>query len=69
MKKLAVRIATVLAATALAMPALACDGMKTTTATSASKKPAVASRANANQEKGAAKAKPASEAKPASAAN
>ena len=69
MKKLAVRIAAVLAAATLAAPALACDGMKTTTATSASKKPAVASSANANQEKGAAKAKPASEAKPASAAN
>jgi predicted secreted protein len=67
MKKVAVRIAAVLAAAGLAVPALACDYMKSTT-TSASKKPAVA-KASTAKEKAAAKAKPASEAKPATAAN
>lgn len=69
MKKIAARIAAALAAVALATPALACDYMKTNTTTSASKKPAVASKSSATQEKGAAKVKAAPESKPVSAAN
>ena len=69
MKKLAVRLAAVLVVAALAAPALACDDMKATTVTSASKKPAVASKGNATQEKGGAKTKPTPDTKPASAPN
>jgi hypothetical protein len=69
MKKLALRFVAVLAVAALAAPAFACDYMKNTTVTTASKKPAVASKGNATQEKGSAKAKPTSDTKPATAPN
>jgi len=66
MRKIASRLAAGLALVLLATPALACEGMKNTTASEKSAKPAVASTSKGE----ATKAAPSAEAaKPATAAN